>query len=230
MSTHRETIVISVGGSLLIPEDIDVAFIKAFKAMINFFISENYQIVLAIGGGKTSRKYHKAAAHFDNVNDNDLDWIGISTIKLNAQLLYSVFSDISLYPDIIASPDHLKPFDEALAIVAAWEPGHSSDYNAVVLARELGARKVINFSNVSYVYDKDPALYPDAQAHKKLTWDEYLAIIPKEWSPNLSSPFDPIASRLAQDHGLQVAILGASIENLSAYLKGADFEGTTIDN
>jgi uridylate kinase len=217
-----------MGGSLLVPDHIDVDFIIKLKEMLVETTQLGYQVVIAVGGGKTSRNYHQAAAHFPHITDTDADWIGIAAIKLNAQLLLRIFSDCDVHPKVVSHPDDIQPFKESIVFVAAWEPGHSSDANAVFLADTLGAQKIINFSNISHVYDKDPAQYPDAQKISALTWDEYLTLIPETWSANLSSPFDPVASRFAQEKGIHVHILGASIDNLRASLSGDESEGTVI--
>ena len=224
----KETIVIAMGGSLLIPESIDVDFIKSLKNMVRYFITDGYQIALVVGGGKTCRRYQAAAEEFQNTNDEDLDWIGVQTIRLNCELLYRIFSDLNVHSEVILKPKDLEGINESLVIVGAWEPGCSSDTDAVEMAQVSGAQRIINFSNTSHVYNEDPRINPDAVRYDKLSWDEYRNLIPKEWTPGMSAPFDPIASRKAQELGITVAILGASIENLKGYLNGEHFEGTVI--
>ena len=64
---------------------------------------------------------------------------------------------------------------------------------------------------------------------EKISWKEYRELIPKEWNPGLSSPFDPIASKMAEEAGIEVVIMnGKPIDNLANYLKGEKFLGTII--
>jgi uridylate kinase len=228
MKDFKDTIVIAMGGSLLIPESIDLVFIKQLKEMMKALIDKNYQIALVVGGGKVCRIYQNAAREFDNVSDVDLDWIGIKTIRLNAELLLRAFSDLNIHKEVIEKWEEAESIKENLIIVGAWEPGCSSDTDAVELARVLGSKKVINFSNTSHVYDKDPNKYPDAQKFEKLSWKEYKEIIPKEWVPGMPAPFDPVASRIAEENNISVAVLGASVENLENYLNNRKFEGTIL--
>ena len=107
MKDFKETIIIAMGGSLLVPERIDVPFIKSLKEMIQHFTNNGYQIALVVGGGKTCRYYQSAARKFDNVNDIDLDWIGIKTIHLNCELLLRTFSDLDIHSEIIIKPEDL---------------------------------------------------------------------------------------------------------------------------
>lgn len=228
MKIFKETIVIAMGGSLLIPESIDVAFIKELKKMIQHFNNQDYQIILVVGGGKTCRYYQGAAQEFDNVTDNDLDWIGIKTIRLNCELLLRAFSDLDIHNVVIEKWEEVSGVDDPLVIVGAWEPGCSSDTDAIEMAEVINAKRVINFSNTTHVYSADPRTNPEATQYETLTWDEYRALIPAEWTPGMSAPFDPVASELAQKHEISVAVLGASIENLENYLEGREFEGTII--
>lgn len=226
--SFKETIVIAMGGSLLVPESIDINFIKDLKRMVKHFNNESYQIALVVGGGKTCRYYQAAAREFKNIKDIDLDWIGIQTIRLNCELLFRTFSDLDIHSEIILKPEDLHGINESLIIVGAWEPGCSSDTDAVEMAKVSNAKRIINFSNTSHVYSADPQANPDARKFESLTWSEYRNIIPTEWTPGMSAPFDPIASKKAQESEITVAILGASIENLENYLGDKKFEGTII--
>ena len=56
-----------------------------------------------------------------------------------------------------------------------------------------------------------------------------MRLIPKEWNPGLSSPFDPVAARAAEAYGIEVSIInGNNIEELEKYLNGEPFIGTRI--
>ena len=228
MKDFKDTIVIAMGGSLLVPENIDIQFLKQLKEMMRALIEQDYQIALVVGGGKTCRIYQNVAREFENVQNVDLDWIGIKTIRLNAELLLRAFSDLDIYEDVIEKWEDAEGIQNHLIIVGAWEPGCSSDTDAIELAHVLGSKKVVNFSNISHVYSEDPRKNPEAEKFEKLSWEEYKNLIPKDWVPGLSAPFDPVASTKAQEYGISVAILGASLENLENYLNGKTFEGTTI--
>ena len=66
------------------------------------------------------------------------------------------------------------------------------------LARLLKSKRVINLTNVDYVYNKNPKKFKDAKPIKDLTWKQFKKIIGGKWSPGANVPFDPIASKLAE--------------------------------
>ena len=69
----KERIIISLGGSLLVPESIDQVFVANFKRFILAHLKEGYRFILVTGGGKTARKYIEAAATVTDINDEDKD-------------------------------------------------------------------------------------------------------------------------------------------------------------
>ena len=57
-----ETIVMSVGGSLIVPGEIDVTFLSALKQFVDFETATGRRFIIIAGGGKTARNYQDAAA------------------------------------------------------------------------------------------------------------------------------------------------------------------------
>jgi len=226
--TKEEIIIISLGGSLIVPDEVDVEFLRDFKKIILSEISREKKFIIITGGGKICRKYQIAAKEISNPSDDDLDWIGIASLRLNAQLLRVIFRDYT-HPKIIKNPLEPIDFDMPIVVGSANEPGHSTDWDAVMVAKNVGAKKVINLSNTDYVYDSDPKINKDAKKIEKISWEEYRKLIPKEWNPGLNSPFDPIASEIAEKEGMEVVIMnGKPIDNLLNYLNGEKFLGTVI--
>ena len=113
-------------------------------------------------------------------------------------------------------------------ISAGFEPGSSSDLDAVVLAKNYGAKTVVNMSNIDYVYDRNPKL-PGAKKLAKINWQQMRKIVGNKWVPGANTPFDPVASKFAQKNNLRVIFLnGRNIKNLAAALSGKKFKGTII--
>lgn len=228
---EKETVVMSVGGSLIVPDTIDTLFLGNLKNLIERQIAlHDRRFIIIAGGGKTARRYQDAAATVTELDPEDLDWMGIHATRLNGHLLRTIFRDIA-YPVMITNPDEIGdvPRDAHLVIAAGYRPGASTDLRAVQIAINCGAQKVMNLSNIDYVYSEDPRKNPDAQKIEDITWNDFMRIIPHEWNPGLSSPFDPVAARAAQHHNIEVVIInGEKIEEVEHYLEGEAFTGTKI--
>lgn len=224
--------VISLGGSLVVPDGIDTDFVRAFRDVIMKEITKGRRFVFVVGGGRTARRYVEAGAIIDETMTNeDKDWIGIHTTRLNAHLIRTVFRAVA-HPRVNDNPHDYKEFlacKEPVVVASGWRPGFSTDFDAVMLGHNLGSTSVINLSNIDYVYDKDPNKFDDAQKKERLSWKEYRSMIGSEWAPGMHAPFDPIAARFAQEHEMNVAIVnGEDLTHLQAYLAGEKWQGTLI--
>lgn len=213
---------------MIVPNDIDTVFLTQFKSLILDYVSRGFRFVLIAGGGKTARKYQNAANEITPLTKDDMDWLGIHSTRLNAHLLRSVFVH-EAHPRIVTSPHDDIDWKESVLIGAGWRPGCSTDYDAVLIAKNLSISKLINLSNIDYVYTDDPRKNPEAKKIEKIEWKEFRKLIPSEWDPGLSSPFDPIAARECEKIGMEVAILnGNNLENIRAYIDEQPFLGTVI--
>lgn len=224
----KKHIIISLGGSLIAPDNIDTDFLKQFIGLIKDYATKGFKFVVICGGGKVARQYIDASLLIGKTTNIDLDWIGIASTRLNAELLRVGFGDLA-YEKIIMDPDMVPSTDMPIMLGAGWKPGNSSDLAAIHTAISVGAKKVINLSNIDYAYDKDPNIFPDAIKIKEMDWPSFRKILPKEWTPGLSSPFDPIAAEKAEQAGIEVAIMnGKNLENLKNYFDEQSFIGTVI--
>ena len=227
---ETETIVMSVGGSLIVPDEIDTRFLSSLKDLIIEETAKGRRFIIITGGGKTSRRYVDAATTITKLDMEDQDWLGIHSTRLNGHLLRTIFRD-QAHPVMVTNPDDILdvPVDASLVIGAGYRPGSSSDLQAVRIAERVHAAKMINLSNIDYVYTDDPKKNADAEKIEDILWEEFRKIIPEEWSANLSSPFDPVAAKRAHEAGIEVAIInGARIDALKNYIEGEDFIGTRI--
>ena len=191
--SNTDTIVMSVGGSLIVPDQIDTAFLAELKKFINKETANGRRFIIIAGGGKTARRYQDAAASVSDLKSEDLDWLGLHATRLNGHLLRTIFRDLA-HPVIITNPDDILdiPISAKLVIAAGYRPGASTDLRAIQIAHHVKAGKVINLSNTDYVYTDNPATNPEAKMIKDITWSEFRKLIPEEWDPGLSAPFDPM--------------------------------------
>ena len=216
---------------MIVPDKIDLKFVKDFKKLIMDFTNQGHKAAIICGGGKTCRIYQNAAREVvgkDNITDVDLDWIGIKSTKLNAELIRSIFGEHA-HKKVIDNPEDSIKTNKKIIIGSGYEPGHSTDMDAVLLAKNIKADVVINLTNIDYVYNKDPKKHKDAKPLKETTWKEYLEIIGEEWIPGRNTPFDPVASKQAMKSNKKVIIInGNNLKNIKNCLEGKEFIGTII--
>ena len=231
--------VISLGGSIIAPEKVDVDFLKRFHLVITDYLDKeaNRKLILVCGGGGPAREYQRAFREVtsslkrpwtDKAAAEGQDWIGIAATRLNAELLKFLFH--AYCPEqLVTNPTTVSVFPGRVLVAAGWKPGFSTDYDAVILAEKFQADALINLSNISHVYSADPKEDPDAEALDRISWKDFRKLVGNTWAPGKNVPFDPVASEHAAKIRLRVIVAaGRKIENLKKILTGSDFEGTVI--
>jgi uridylate kinase len=231
MSETSEVKVISVGGSLIAPDDVDVDFLRGFYQTVVSYLSkdESRRIILVCGGGALARRYQEVYRQVAPQPEADCeDWIGVASTRLNAELLRQLFAEYCPLA-VVTDPTDISVFPGRIMVASGWKPGFSTDYDAVLLAEKFSAEAVINLSNVVKVYTDDPKTNPDARPIDRISWKDFKEIVGDAWIPGKNAPFDPVAARRASEIGLRVIVAsGRDTENLHEILEGNDFEGTVI--
>ena len=228
----RGRIVISLGGSLIHGKDGEnVQFLGEVKEFLKGRLDRSERFLLVCGGGEPARKRQAAAQALGQNSTVWLDYLGIEAARNNASLVLTILALLgdSVYTMVLENPTLATLLSNPVLVAGGIEPGHSSDFEAVMYARYCGSSEVINLSNVDRIYSSDPNHDSKATPYDRLTWRDYLTVIGSEWWPSRKVPFDPIAAQAAAHLGLTVVhLLGADLANLGRYLDGQSFVGTTI--
>jgi uridylate kinase len=233
-SNYTDKVVISVGGSLIVPNGgIDTKFLGELNSFIREQLAKNKnrQFFLVTGGGSTARDYIKAGTEVigHDLTKDDLDWLGIHASRVNGQLVRTIFRDIA-HPYIIKHYEIIRKVVEPVVVAAGWKPGWSTDFDAVMLCEDYNVKEVINISNIDQIYDKDPKNNTDAKPIEKISWEEYRKMVGDEWIPGMNVPFDPIASKKASEIDVRVVFMGGhDFKNIENYLSGQSFLGSVIE-
>ncbi|MGA2911711.1 MAG: UMP kinase [Candidatus Levyibacteriota bacterium] len=230
---YKDRIVMSIGGSLIVPNGgIDTKFLSELNKFIREQLAKNpnRQFFLVAGGGSTARHYQTAAKEIiGEIAPEDIDWLAIHATRLNAHLLRTIFRDLA-HPTIIDDYEIIRKVSEPVVIASGWKPGWSTDFDAVLICEDYGVKSVINMSNIDRACDKDPKKFSDAKPIDRISWGNFRKLVGDVWIPGMNTPFDPIASKKAQELGLRVIILnGANVDNIRKYFDGEKFLGTVIE-
>ena len=224
--------VLSVGGSIIAPDKVDSTFLKAFREAIVDYLEEDKdaKLILVCGGGAPARVYQEAYRAVRGDGDTESqDWLGIKATHLNGEVLRAIFSAYTSDSVVTDPTDEKISFKGRILVAAGWKPGFSTDTDAVFLARRFGGKKVVNLSNIKKVYTDDPRKNPDAVPLDSISWKDFRKMVGSEWKPGLNAPFDPVASKIAEEEAMTVICAdGRNIENTLAILRNKEFEGTVI--
>lgn len=226
-----KTVVISLGGSLINPREIDYNFIKNFKRIISS-LTKSYKFIIVTGGGKTARIYIDALSK-EGVNEKLKSLIGIRITRLNAWFMTNFFGE-SCSKTIAKSLKDLENLITKNKIVFCgalrYEPHNTSDGTAAKIANHFKA-EFINLTNVNGLYTKDPRKFKDAKFISKISLKDFHNITKKiKYKSGQHFVLDQNAAEIIKINKIKTVILnGNNLINLKNYLENKNFTGTIIE-
>ena len=170
----EKTIVISLGGSLVSTDSLNIKYIQEFSSVLSGS-PQNLKFGIVVGGGMLARTYIRALRDA-GVNDNILDEIGINATRMNALALSSFLDDSnSKIPTTVNEAAELSRIYR-FTVMGGTEPGHTTDTVAMLLAERIGANVMINATSVDGVYTADPRKDSSARKLENLDYDSAIRI------------------------------------------------------
>jgi uridylate kinase len=225
-----DTVVISIGGSVLVPHENDADYLIALALLLKR-ISQNNKLYIVTGGGRIARYYIKTGRGL-GAEEHFLDELGIHVTRLNAKLLGKAIGDQ-------ANPEPAKNLDDALeagknfqiVIMGGTVSGHTTDAVSAMLAEKVKAARLVNATSVDGVYDSDPKINSKAKKFNRMTHAQLLEITSK--SQGIAGPtviFDPKGSDIIGKARIPLYVChGRDLKALENAITGKEFEGTIVD-
>lgn len=224
-----DKVVVSIGGSILIPGNDDSRYILKLASMLKD-ISKEVQIVIVCGGGRIARYYADIGKNIGG-STYQLDKIGIGVTRLNAQLLSLAFGDMLDHISTTIEETANMSLPGKITIMGGTEPGHTTDAVASMVAKIIGANRIVNATSIDGVYTSDPHKNKNATKIKSMTIDELKDIVYKEHSASRSSVFDPLGVLLAKKNHIDIFIVdGRNIEEIRSAILGRGIMGTFVNS
>ena len=228
---EKEVIVLSLGGSLIVPEEPDLKYIHKFKQTLRKNYNK-YKFVIVCGGGTIARRYISLLEK-EHKNKREISEAGIKATRTNATILMQLFgkeANNSLPMDMHEVKNNLKENNVVICGALRFTPNSTSDSTATRLAHFLNSR-FINITNVLGLYNKDPRKHKDAKLIKTITWKEFNNIAKKiKYKAGQHFVLDQRAAKEIEKYSIWTAILGNSTKELEKAIKKQKFIGTTISN
>jgi uridylate kinase len=221
-----DVIVISIGGSVILSEDVDVSYFNDLKTLLKK-LCKKYKIYLVVGGGKTARTYIKLGRKL-RFKEDFLDEIGINVTRVNAKILVSML-EISNKVIPVTTDQALK-INKPIVVMGGTTPGHSTDMVGAEIAEKTNASKFIIATNVNGVYDKDPNKYPDSKQLNEISIKQLIDEQGTEWSSaGANIIIDGPALEIINRAKIPTFVLnGKKLDQLEKAITNQKFFGTII--
>lgn len=221
-----ESIVIGLGGSVILSEDITISYFKNLIILLKD-LSKKYKIYLVVGGGKTARTYIKLGREL-NLSEEKLDQIGIEITRLNAKLIANIIDISNKF--IPQTTDEAKNIKKQIVVMGGTSPGHSTDMVGAELAEKISASKYIIATNVDGIYDKDPNKFKDAVQLKEISIKQLIQKYGKNWdAAGQNIVIDGPALEIIERANIPTFVLnGKKLDELKKAITNQLFNGTII--
>ena len=224
-------IVVSLGGSVLIPDDRDTHFLTQVAELIRRSAEENPMVVVC-GGGKVSRYYIGIAKELGASGDQQ-DQLGIDVTRLNAKLLQLAIGK-DCFPGIPMTVDEAEraASRSRIVVMGGTTPGHTTDAVSAMIAERLKAERIVNATSVEAAYSADPKKHSDAARYSSLTHQQLLDLVNKGiHSAGPSDVFDKLGAEVAMRSNMPIYIIdGRNLNELGAAVRGEKIKGTIVGN
>jgi len=225
----KKVIVISLGGSLIVPDEIDTNFLKKFKQIVKKH-EKNWKFVVVCGGGSVARKYIKALRETGK-SDYLQSMAGIAVTRINARFMTYFFgrdASSGIPHDMQEVKNLLEKSEIVFCGALRYAERETSDGTAAKLARFFNC-EFINLTLVSGLYSSNPLIHKNAKFIPRISWRDFWKKASQiEYKPGQHFVLDQRAAEIILKHRIKTYIIGKNINNLDKMLSGKKFKGTTI--
>jgi len=225
----KKVIVLSLGGSLIIPGEIDVKYLKDFKKIISKNIHK-YKFIVVCGGGSIARKYISALREI-GMNETFQSFAGISATRMNARFMSYFFNqnqERGIPHKMRELRRYVRKFDVVFCGALEYKPHQTSDSTAAEIARVFKC-SFANLTDVAGLFDKNPKENKDAKFIPKISWANFNKIVNKiKFKPGQHFVLDQTAAKGIMKDKITTYILGKDMKQLDNLLNNRKFKGTTI--
>jgi len=225
-----EKVVISLGGSILIPGDRDGTFLHDFASMLRTVIDDR-ELFVVCGGGRIARYYITTGREL-GAGEDELDEMGIEVTRLNARLLQVALGDLACdtVPRTIEETAS-RGQRGRVAVMGGTTPGHTTDGVSAALAEKVGASRIVNATSVDGVYTSDPHKNKDCVKYEHMTFDELGRMMGKgKHGAGNSHVFDPLGAEIVKRCRIPILVVdGRDLDDMRNAILGQRIKGTVID-
>ncbi|WP_019177745.1 UMP kinase [Methanomassiliicoccus luminyensis] len=224
-----EKVVVSLGGSIIIPDDRDGEFLSKFASVLSK-VSEEFEVYVVCGGGKIARYYIVTGRELQATED-ELDDLGIQATRINARLVQLALKSraIQTVPTTVEEAAALGGKGKVV-IMGGTTPGHTTDGVSAALAEKVGASRVVNATSVDGVYTADPRKDKSARKYDRISFQQLREMLGGKHGAGSSHVFDPMGAEIVMRNKIPILVVaGRDLAEMERAIRGQRISGTVID-
>lgn len=211
-------LVLKIGGSLLFDKRrrLYTRRFGQYSQIIKALVREGHKLAVVVGGGALAKSLIRRGSQL-NASREALDWLGIASTWVCAQLMISALGDLACPTPMFTEEQVLEKIrGDRLLVVGGLQPGQSTNAVATRLAEITGSKILVNATDVDGVYDRDPDKYPQAKRFDTITVPQLRQIVSSlSDKPGTYPLFDRSALDIVERSGIEVWFIdGTNPDNI----------------
>ena len=222
-------IVISVGGSVLVPS-LEAHRLNEWADTLIRIHEAGFQVFAVVGGGGEARRYIGVCRDI-GLDEASSDEVGIMVTRINAALLLGALKDHA-YPRVAKSYLQAKEFGVSgkIVVMGGVIPGQTTDAVSATLAEETGSSVMLNMTAIDGIYSADPKKDRNAKKFDTMTPQELIDLIMKErMNAGSNMVIDLVAAKITERSGIPIAVIdGRNPKYLESAVLNGKFNGTIV--
>jgi len=223
-------VVISLGGSLINPGEPDLKFLKELSKLL-IKLKSRFRLAVVCGGGKPARVYSQAVRELVK-NEFLADEVAILATRQNASLLIASLQG-EAYPTVVSGFSHAANaiLSDKIVVMGGTIPGITTDADSALLAEKIGAKRIVNLSNVDGVYTADPRKEKGAKKLSRMSFRELMELALKydKREAGTNFVFDLIACKIIARSKVETHfVYGRDLKQVEKAVRGEKHSGTVV--
>jgi uridylate kinase len=231
VGAHMDIVVVSLGGSVLIPGEDDADHLSKLSRLLKD-MSADHRLLLVCGGGKVAR-YYITTGRDIGATERELDELGIMTTRINAKLVSLSLQDSAMDTIPLTVEEAAKASASGkIVVMGGTVPGHTTDAVSAMLAEKVGASRIVNGTSVDAAFTADPRVVKDAKRLHTITHAELNQLVSRGMHcAGPSNVFDPLGASIASRANIPIYIInGRNIDEMKAAIQGKQIKGTLVSD
>jgi len=225
----KKLIVLSLGGSLIIPDKVNYVYLKNFKKTI-LANKNKYKFIIVCGGGSLARKYI-SVLKTEKKNQEFQSYAGIAATRTNARFMsyfFGINPDKGIPHKMKQIKSYLKKMDIVFCGALEYKPDQTSDSTTAEIAKNLKSN-FVNLTNIKGLYTENPFINKKAKFISNISWKDFEKMANKsKFQPGQHFVLDQTAAKIIKENKIITYIIGKDVKQLDNVLKEKSFIGTTI--
>lgn len=193
--------------------------------------STKYKFGIVVGGGKLARKWAEAARK-KGASEFEADEAAIDATKKNAQFVIDVIKkDVNRVVCQTFESAREQSKKHRFVVMGGTIPGITTDSDATLLAECLGAKRLLNLSNIDGIYNDNPVRNHNAKKFPRMTYQQLIDLAGKNDLRKAGTHFvfDFLACKLIARSKIEAHFIhGKNMLDVRKAIEGREHGGTVV--